>query len=192
MPSEERTYLSCDTVCPSDNDFGAQYSIHTPEFLNTIKSSGIPNHEIRLKVGDPIILLRNLDPSDDMCNGTRLVVTQMSPYILQARIILGANVGEKNVGPKAIFKSFRQYNSFQILKEAVSNFSILYNDSQGQSLKHVGIFLPRPVFSHGQLYVAISRVTTRKGLKIMIQDEDEAESNKVTNVVYKEAFQNLG
>ena len=46
------------------------------------------------------------------------------------------------------------------------------NKSQGQSLQRVGLYLDRPVFSHGQLYVTISRVTSKDGLKILIVEND--------------------
>jgi len=65
------------------------------------------------------------------------------------------------------------------------------NKSQGQTLSKVELYLPHPVFTHGQLYIAISRVTTKKGLKILILNEDGKVSNTTTNVVYKEIFENL-
>ena len=70
-------------------------------------------------------------------------------------------------------------------------FAITINKSQGQSLPEVGLFLPRPVFSHGQLYVAISRVTLKKCLKILIVDKEGKPQKKTTNVVFKEVFTNL-
>jgi ATP-dependent DNA helicase PIF1 len=65
------------------------------------------------------------------------------------------------------------------------------NKSQGQSLQHVGLFLPKPVFSHGQLYVAISRVTSRAGLRVLIGDSDNGDQYHTKNIVYKEIFNNL-
>jgi len=62
------------------------------------------------------------------------------------------------------------------------------NKSQGQTLAMIGIFLKRPVFTHGQLYVAISRVTSKKGLKILIQDDNGEYSDTTKNIVYPEVF----
>jgi ATP-dependent DNA helicase PIF1 len=72
------------------------------------------------------------------------------------------------------------------------SFVMTINKIQGQSLKHVGIYLLSPVFLHGQLYVAISRVTSREWLKILITDEDNEDTNKTSNILdYKEIFRNI-
>lgn len=70
-------------------------------------------------------------------------------------------------------------------------FAMTINKSQEQSLKQVGIYLPQSVFSHGQLYVALSRVTSRDDLKILLLDEDGVCVDTTSNVVYKEVFRNL-
>jgi len=51
--------------------------------------------------------------------------------------------------------------------------------------------LPSPVFSHGQLYVAISKVTSKQGLKLLFVDGDGESTNTTSNVVYHEVFRNI-
>lgn len=58
------------------------------------------------------------------------------------------------------------------------------NKSQGQTLNNVGVYLKKPVFTHGQLYVAISRVTSKEGLKILIENENGQCDDKTKNIVY--------
>ena len=65
------------------------------------------------------------------------------------------------------------------------------NKSQGKSLQTVGLYLPNHVFSHGQLYVALSKAKSVDGLKIIILDKNKHPTDITTNVVYIEAFQNV-
>ena len=70
------------------------------------------------------------------------------------------------------------------------------NKSQGQTLKKVGVFLPQPVFTHGQLYVALSRVGKPSDIAFFVENsqvvEDYASRNPgvyTRNVVYHEVLQ---
>ncbi len=52
-------------------------SLYPMEFLNTLRFSDITNHKLELKVGLPILLLRNLNQLIGLCNGTRLIVKRL-------------------------------------------------------------------------------------------------------------------
>ncbi|XP_056857211.1 LOW QUALITY PROTEIN: uncharacterized protein LOC130506557 [Raphanus sativus] len=193
LDGEEKIYLSADSIDPRDKGSVNNEALG-PDFLNTIKVSGLPNHCLRLKVGCPVMVLRNCEPSAGLMNGTRLQITQLMDFMVQARIITGENVGHLVDIPRLLITPSDTRLPFKMRRRQLPlavAFAITINKSQGQSLSEVGLFLPRPVFSHGQLYVAVSRVTSKKGLKILAVDKDGKPQKKTTNVVFKEVFANL-
>ncbi|XP_075639608.1 uncharacterized protein LOC142611380 [Castanea sativa] len=192
--ADEETYLSADSLCKASSNILDQDVMYPIEFLNSLKFPGIPNHKLRLKVGLPIMLLRNFNQSNGLCNGTRLLVTQLSKWVLEAQIISGNHIGEKMFIPRIVLSPSDSKWSF-VLKRRQFPVSVCFamtiNKSQGQSLQCVGLYLDRPVFSHGQLYVDVSRVTSKDGLKILIVENDNTDRFHTKNIVYKEIFDNL-
>lgn len=103
--AEEYTYYSCDSVCNLTCNMAEQDGLYPIEFLNTLKFSGITDHILRLKVRLPVMLLRNLNQSEGLCNGTRLIVNQLGKWFVQAQIITGANVGHKVFIPRIVMSA---------------------------------------------------------------------------------------
>ena len=100
LPNQEREYLSADTISKcidAPNDAQVLYPV---EYLNTLNSNNFPPHRLLLKVGVPIMLLRNLNQSLGLCNGTRLIVTQLGDNVIEAVIITGTHTGHKTYIPR--------------------------------------------------------------------------------------------
>ncbi|CAN6562094.1 unnamed protein product [Malus baccata var. baccata] len=176
VPGESRTYLSFDSVSSATENSEILDMLYPIEFLNQLDLPGLPHHKLSLKVGAPVMLIRNLNQSQGLCNGTRLVVTQLNDRVVQAKIMTGSNIGERVYIPRIITESSQHKYPFTV---------------QGQSLKIVGLFLSHIVFSHGQLYVALSRVTSKKGLKIVIAHNSDMPYGYTKNIVYKDVLKHL-
>ncbi|XP_048492965.1 uncharacterized protein LOC125493551 [Beta vulgaris subsp. vulgaris] len=76
IPGEEMVYKSADRVCRTMIGERNLEALYPTEFLNSLKFPEVPNHEIHIKVGCPIMLLRNINQRDGLCNGTRLIATR--------------------------------------------------------------------------------------------------------------------
>ncbi|ONM01236.1 hypothetical protein ZEAMMB73_Zm00001d030646 [Zea mays] len=163
---EHMVYHSFDSAMDDPHNY------YPPEFLNTLTPNGLPPHVLKLKIGCPVILLRNIDPANGLCNGTRLVVRGFQRNSIDAEIVLGQHVGKRIFLPCILLcPSDEEMFPFQFKRKQFPvrlSFAMTVNKAQGQTIPNVGVYLPEPVFSHGQLYVALSRATARSNIKILV------------------------
>ena len=155
FPGEERLYRSIDSIQDSEHRDG----LYPGEFMNSLTSSSLPQHEIKLKIGCPIMLMRNLNISAGLANGTRLTIVRMHTHVLECQIVNGSCQGNIVIIPRITLYSSESDLPFTLRRLQFPirlSTAMTINNSQGQSLEAVGLYLRDPVFSHGQLYVAFS------------------------------------
>uniref|UniRef100_A0A8I6YMD2 ATP-dependent DNA helicase n=1 Tax=Hordeum vulgare subsp. vulgare TaxID=112509 RepID=A0A8I6YMD2_HORVV len=168
---EEVIYHSFDSA--EDDPYG----YYAPEFLNGLTPNGLPPHALKLKLNCPVILLRNIDLANGLCNGTRLVVRGFERNAIDAEIMIGQHAGRRVFLPRIpLCPSDNDMFPFKFKRKQFSlrlSFAMTINKVQGQTIPIVGVYLPNPVFSHGQLYVALSRATAKRNIKILIEKEKD-------------------
>ena len=195
-PIKMEPYNSVDSVLEHE-----QNAIYTVEFLNSFSISGLPPHHLELFVNCPIMLLKNM--AGGLANGTRLIITKLMKNVIEAKVTSGPSKGELVCIPRLMLTpSDVEDMPFTLQRRQFPirpAFAMTINKSQGQTFKMIGVYLREPVFSHGQLYVAFSRIGRRQDLKVMVVNGWKEKPTDPTlgnlpsgvytrNVVFKDVF----
>ncbi|CAN0904885.1 ATP-dependent DNA helicase PIF1 [Linum grandiflorum] len=194
LPGEHRIYLSSDTLTTNGSNQAALELEYPTEFLNSLSFNGMPEHQLKFKQYTIVMLLRNLNPAAGLCNGTRILLTHLGANVIRGLIIGGTFEGTVAIIPRIVL-DYTDPNWPFTLKRRQYPIRLCYamtiNKSQGQTLEHIGVYLTTPVFGHGQLYVALSRVRSATGIHIVLPADDAPAPETTRNIVYDEIFQDL-
>jgi ATP-dependent DNA helicase PIF1 len=108
------------------------------EFLNFLEISGMPSHELTLKIESPIILLHNLNLP--LCNGTRVCIKTLLPNVIEVTVMTACAKGEHVFIPRIPLISEELGFTFQRMKFPVQiAFGMTLSNAQGQSLSVTGV-----------------------------------------------------
>lgn len=79
--------MSFDSVCFEKEIHHLELETFSPKMLNAINCFKLPPHKLDLKVGVSVMLLRNIDQSNGLCNARRLQVRRMGKHVIQCQIL---------------------------------------------------------------------------------------------------------
>jgi ATP-dependent DNA helicase PIF1 len=106
-----------------------------------------------------------------LCNGTRLVIKKLMKNVVETTILNGKFRGENILLPRIPIIPTDVPIQFKRLQFPIRlAFAMTINKSQGQTMSVCGLDLSTPCFSHGQLYVACSRVGKPSSLFVLVKD----------------------
>uniref|UniRef100_A0A914GSI1 ATP-dependent DNA helicase n=1 Tax=Globodera rostochiensis TaxID=31243 RepID=A0A914GSI1_GLORO len=192
LPTRERVYTGFTTPVSDETtvDVGLQNNVADVNYenLSRLTPPGIPEHNLRVKVGAVMMIITNISLEEGLCNGTRVQIMELFTHIIRCRILTGTHRGNTHDlhvarflfggDPRAPHEGLLRCERIQFPLRPGSVMTI--NKAQGQTLTHVGILLDRSqCFAHGQLYVALSRVRQAENIKVCTKRPDRLVKNIV-------------
>jgi hypothetical protein len=137
------SFMSNDEIlADTEDELRTAQADYPVEFLHALRPAGTPPHHLRLKLGAPIMLLKNLDVSSGLCNGTRLLLRAVGRNVLTCHYANGSRVGQTCFIPK-IHCYVDNELPFRLRRTqfpVVLAFCITINKSQGMIFLLMGRF----------------------------------------------------
>lgn len=185
----QRTYRCFDTLKEDDTPIDG---ISAQAVLADVAHSpppGLPAHALSLKVHGVYRLMCNYAPARGLVKNTRVVVRAVGKRVVTVRILRGL-AGVSVVEPEDILISRIAFSTplpsgHTLVRRQfplAPAYATTFNSCQGLTLDTVGVDLTRPVFSHGQLYTALSRIRHRSHARVRLRPGH----SMTRNVTYRE------
>jgi hypothetical protein len=190
VPGTSRTYLAADSLkeveeaglTPPDSvlDYVAK---HTPP--------GMPPHSLTIKTNGVFRLLRNFSLDLGLVKNVRVVIIDVGTRIITVRLLRGMSgvtgpyVDSEDILIPRISFTLNLPSGHTLLRRQfplMPAYCMTFNSCQGLTLDIVRIDLQRPVFSHGQLYTALSRIRHRCHARVLFRPGETT----TTNITYHE------
>lgn len=186
-PNESREYLSADFFDAVDDPHKHIAGMMSTEVLNDFYHSGVPSHKLVLKVDDICIVLRNINRRDGLSNNTRVRIVALGQFSIRVKT-LDANP-KFHVMSRIRFQFALPWGHEVGMTRTQFALRLAYcmtfNKAQGQEWDRVLVDLRNPAFTHGHLYVVLSRIRLSCNIRAFCDNEHVIQEHPITrNVVY--------
>ena len=159
------------------------------DFLTLASQPGVPPHALRMKVGCLCSIMRNLSINNSLVKNVRVTVTKLNRFTIKVKILLlvvNNFTSQLFCLPQINFEFQLSHCPWTVQRKQFPlrlAYATTFNSCQGLTLDKTVLDLCIPVFAHGQLYTALSRVRSRHDIRCFSPDGQLPMSIK--NIVYR-------
>jgi hypothetical protein len=178
-----KMYLAADTLKEA-TECGMISGSATLDYVARNTPPGLPPHTLTLKTNGVFRLLRNFSVDQQLVKNARVLITDLGRRIVTVKVLTDRASHDRGseqefIIPRISF-THELSSGHTLLRRQfplAPAYCTTFHSCQGLTYNCIGIDLTRPVFTHGQLYTALSRIRTREHALIRVRPNEELTKN---------------
>uniref|UniRef100_A0A915DB77 ATP-dependent DNA helicase n=1 Tax=Ditylenchus dipsaci TaxID=166011 RepID=A0A915DB77_9BILA len=146
LSGEEFEYLSTDEPFREPNPMDIHLVDNDVHTFNNHKTFQLPPHRLQLRVGAVVILMRNVNIQQGLCNGTRMIITRLGNDVIECKVMTESSAIRGQTYTLNRFK-FEYHDTrtngsglhfWRIQFPVMLAFTMTINRSQGATMDRIG------------------------------------------------------